>query len=571
MRYEPVNSATTVRLDHRLFDWLFISETGSCSRSAVVAIGGGIWYRRRATLDVVAITVGDRARRSTAGRGCATSSARRRRGTCGCCRSGTSCSSCSRRWASRSSCAARRPAAWRGWSAGSDRRDRIARVGATRRHPSRTTTARPIGRRPRRAGRAWWHVAQLRAGDRDRGARGRGDDGHARARPADPRLPARTGRSRTTPATRAAPPQDFTAKSWPEYRAFLDTANSLAARSHGVGGRRRDRRVRHAARAHAAAVLDPRPDPVDGGPLLRGVGDDAVPLHDDRGHARADAVEPGARAPVPLDRRLRPRRAVPAAAGRALLRRVHRRGEGGGGAEPVAAPGRDRARPRRQAAERVDDLPGRRLADGRSRSPYEPVVVDDLQRRRRSGSAKGEPRAGRRTPRRRAEFSPWECTAVPWFNDPAALDRPLAAAARRRGHAPTRSRRRARAEAPLPAARSRTSRPTSRRSSFDVSRTGVPVMVKTSYYPNWRPRAPTGRGGPRRTSWWSCPPAKHVALTFGTTTAEWVGPGADPSSGSWSASAASVWWGLGRPAHRTIPVSDAAAAAGTISVPLHRR
>ena len=49
---------------------------------------------------------------------------------------------------------------------------------------------------------------------------------------------------------------DFTAKSWPEYRAFLDTANSPRARPHVVGGRRRDRRVRHAARAHAAAVLD---------------------------------------------------------------------------------------------------------------------------------------------------------------------------------------------------------------------------------------------------------------------------------------------------------------------------
>ena len=30
---------------------------------------------------------------------------------------------------------------------------------------------------------------------------------------------------------------DFTAKSWPEYRAFLDTANSLAAGADGLGGR----------------------------------------------------------------------------------------------------------------------------------------------------------------------------------------------------------------------------------------------------------------------------------------------------------------------------------------------
>ena len=73
---------------------------------------------------------------STTGRGCATSWARRRPGTCGCCRSGTSCSSCSRRWASRS---------WRGSSAlgvawvvtGSDRATRrIPTLARGRRHPS---------------------------------------------------------------------------------------------------------------------------------------------------------------------------------------------------------------------------------------------------------------------------------------------------------------------------------------------------------------------------------------------------------------------------------------------------
>ena len=192
-----------------------------------------------------------------------------------------------------------------------------------------------------------------------------------------------------------------------------------------VGGRRRDRRVRHAARADAAAVLDRRPHPVDGGPLLRGVGDDAVPLHDGR-DARAGAVEPGARAAVQVDRRLRPRRAVPPAAGRPLLRGVQRRREGEGRRRnPVAAPGRDRARPRRQAAVGLDDLRGRRLADGRRRSPYEPVVVDGHARRAVRGSATGEPKPAPAPGPHESEFSPWECSAVPWFNDPDALDRPL--------------------------------------------------------------------------------------------------------------------------------------------------
>ncbi len=59
------------------------------------------------------------------------------------------------------------------------------------------------------------------------------------------------------------------------------------------------------------------------------------------------------------------------------------------------------------------------------RSVYEPVVVDDLHAAPSwecNGQAK--PIGASSVD---AEYSPWECTAVPWFNDPAALDRPLAA------------------------------------------------------------------------------------------------------------------------------------------------
>ena len=85
------------------------------------------------------------------------------------------------------------------------------------------------------------------------------------------------------------------------------------------------------ARADAAPVLDRRTHRVDGGPLLRVVGDDAVPLHGGGPALRAgERVEPGARARLPHHRRLRPRRPLPAAARRPLLHGVLAGGEGAG-------------------------------------------------------------------------------------------------------------------------------------------------------------------------------------------------------------------------------------------------
>ena len=177
----------------------------------------------------------------------------------------------------------------------------------------------------------------------------------------------------------------------------------------------------------------------------------------------------------------------------------------------------------------VPDLDGKppsgwtiyRVADSPTVQPlaYQPVVVDDLQAAP-SWQCEGQPApVGDTTPT--AEFSPWECTAVPWFNDPAALDRPLTDGgpslvdARRQldralGGQARRSPRR----------RSRTSGPPSRSVSFDVSRTGVPVMVKTSYYPNWKAE---GADGPWRATpnfMVVVPTSQHVRLTFATSTAD---------------------------------------------------
>lgn len=60
------------------------------------------------------------------------------------------------------------------------------------------------------------------------------------------------------------------------------------------------------------------------------------------------------------------------------------------------------------------------------------------------------------------------------------------------------------------------------RISFDVSRPGVPVLVKTSYFPNWQV---SGGHGPYRVSpnlMVVVPTAEHVEMHFGRTPPDWI-------------------------------------------------
>ncbi|MGP0032061.1 MAG: hypothetical protein ACLPVF_16345 [Acidimicrobiales bacterium] len=62
--------------------------------------------------------------------------------------------------------------------------------------------------------------------------------------------------------------------------------------------------------------------------------------------------------------------------------------------------------------------------------------------------------------------------------------------------------------------------------SFDVSRTGVPVLVKISYFPNWQA---TGADGPWRVTpnlMVVVPTSHHVTLTYGTTSIDRAGEAA---------------------------------------------
>src|SRR5690606_14644807 len=58
--------------------------------------------------------------------------------------------------------------------------------------------------------------------------------------------------------------------------------------------------------------------------------------------------------------------------------------------------------------------------------------------------------------------------------------------------------------------------------SFDVDRVGVPVLVKVSYFPNWRAEGADGpyRIGPNMMV--VVPTGEHVELTFGRTTVDYV-------------------------------------------------
>ena len=61
------------------------------------------------------------------------------------------------------------------------------------------------------------------------------------------------------------------------------------------------------------------------------------------------------------------------------------------------------------------------------------------------------------------------------------------------------------------------------RVAFDVDRTGAPVLVKTSYFPNWHA---TGADGPYRVTpnfMVVVPTAKHVELSYGREPVDWIG------------------------------------------------
>jgi hypothetical protein len=332
--------------------------------------------------------------------------------------------------------------------------------------------------------------------------------------------------------------EDFTAKSWPEYRAFLDTANSLApGRMAWEGG--------DAIGAYGtplALMLLPywthgRIQSMEG---LYFEASTTTPYH-------FMMIATLAQTPSNPVRGLPYRSIADFDLGVKYLQLM--------GVRYYAAftePAKTAAakNPALSPVATVPDLDGKppsgwtiyQVADAPTVQAlrYEPVVVDDLHAAP-SWKCEAQPRPVASTSPE-SEFSPWECVAVPWFNDPAALSRPLAAGGpdswKRADQADARSA----AKRPLPKVQVSNIETTESSVEFDVSRPGVPVMVKTSYYPNWEAE---GADGPWRATpnfMVVVPTGKHVKLTFATSSADWAGRvltlvGLAGLGGL-------VWWGL---------------------------
>jgi hypothetical protein len=333
-------------------------------------------------------------------------------------------------------------------------------------------------------------------------------------------------------------PEDFTAKSWPEYRAFLDTANSLApGRMAWEGG--------DAIGAYGtplALMLLPywthgRIQSMEG---LYFEASTTTPYH-------FMMIATLAQTPSNPVRGLPYRSIADFDLGVRYLQLM--------GVRYYAAftePAKTAAakNPALRPVATVPDLDGKppsgwtiyQVADSPTVQalPYEPVVVDDLHGAP-SWQCEDQPRPVAGTGPE-SEFSPWECAAVPWFNDPAALDRPLVAGGPASWKRADQAVARSTAKRALPPVEVSNIHTTESSVEFDVSRTGVPVMVKTSYYPNWDAE---GAAGPWRATpnfMVVVPTSKHVKLTFGTSSAEWAGRvltlvGLAGLGGL-------VWWGL---------------------------
>jgi hypothetical protein len=153
---------------------------------------------------------------------------------------------------------------------------------------------------------------------------------------------------------------------------------------------------------------------------------------------------------------------------------------------------------------------------------YRPVVVDGFDRRDQAACRQRLVETG--LDAKSLHLHQWQdCIGVPWFDDPKALDRPLVddgpASWQRAGTASARGRVKQR----LPRVRVSDIRSTDDEISFRVSRTGVPVMVKASWFPNWRV---DGAEGPYRATpnyMVVVPTQREVTLQYGTTSAEWLG------------------------------------------------
>ena len=117
----------------------------------------------------------------------------------------------------------------------------------------------------------------------------------------------------------------------------------------------------------------------------------------------------------------------------------------------------------------------------------------------------------------------WLAPSAAWFDDASALDRPLVDGGPEEWARAGEAEARFTPKKPLPAVTVSNIETGDDSMSFDVSEPGVPVLVKTSYFPNWQV---SGAKGPWRVSpnlMVVVPTDTHVSLHYGRTGVDYAG------------------------------------------------
>jgi hypothetical protein len=178
---------------------------------------------------------------------------------------------------------------------------------------------------------------------------------------------------------------------------------------------------------------------------------------------------------------------------------------------------------------------------------YEPVVVSHPKAQRQSQCFGGIPAQSDQNP----ELGPWECAAARWWNNPDDLSRPFAADGPSSWERVGQDEVAAAPKRALPKVEVTDIHQDESSISFKVSRTGVPVVVRTSYYPNWKA---SGAHGPWRLSpneMVVVPTSKNVSLHYSRTPVEWLGFALTVVG--LLALGGLVWWGVRRRRKRSRP------------------
>ena len=153
---------------------------------------------------------------------------------------------------------------------------------------------------------------------------------------------------------------------------------------------------------------------------------------------------------------------------------------------------------------------------------YQPVVVEKLSES--DLQACRQRLLGQGVDDEHLRIHEWQdCIAVPWFANPADLDRPIVAGGPESWQRSGAERARSLREIRVRDVTVSNIRADDDSVSFRVSRPGVPVMVKTSFFPNW---VVDGARGPYRATpnfMVVVPTGRRVTLTYSTTGPEWLG------------------------------------------------